>query len=150
VTLTPFADGDTLEFSRKERYKTAELDWRGYSATDSMTKGEYLQNRNQEAIIRLYSSIAEDLMDDMEDAFGEEFYLNGYDPANAKRIHGIESFFSATASAGNGAMTPSATYAGLSCVPGGYGRHLGLGQPAGVAARPGRHAVRLLEPAGRR
>jgi hypothetical protein len=121
VKLTPFADGDTLEFSRKERYKTAELDWRGYSATDSMTKGEYLQNRNQEAIIRLYSSIAEDLMDDMEDAFGEEFYLNGYDPANAKRIHGIESFFSATASAGNGAMTPSATYAGLSCVPGYYG-----------------------------
>lgn len=133
VKLTPFADGDTLEFSRKERYKTAVLDWRGYSATDSMTKGEFLQNRNQEAIIRLYSSIAEDLMDDMEDAFGEEFYIDGSAANNSKRIHGIETFLGATASAGNGAMIPSSTYAGLSCVPGYYG---GTWDSGGLPAWP--------------
>src|ERR1035437_9935989 len=76
VRPTPYADGDTLEFSRKDRNKTAVLDWRGYSATDSMTKGEFLQNRGKQAIINLYSSLSDDLMDDMEDYFGEEFYLN--------------------------------------------------------------------------
>lgn len=121
VRLTPFADGDTLEFSRKDRNKTAGLDWRGYSSTDSMTKGEFLQNRNTEAIVKLYSDISTDLIDDMEEAFGEEFYVNGYAAGNSKRLHGIESFMQASANAGNGAGTPSGTYAGLSCVPGAYG-----------------------------
>lgn len=121
VRLTPFADGDTLEFSRKDRNKTATLDWRGYSATDSMTKGEFLQNRNTEAIIKLYSDISKDLIEDMEDAFGEEFYVNGYAAGNSKRLHGIESFLSAATNAGNGAATPTGSYAGLSCVPGAYG-----------------------------
>jgi hypothetical protein len=121
VRLTPFADGDTLEFSRKDRNKTATLDWRGYSATDSMTKGEFLQNRGTEAIVKLYSDIASDLLDDMEDAFGEEFYVNGYAAGNSKRIHGIESFMQANQNVGNGAATPTGSFAGLSCVPGAYG-----------------------------
>ena len=121
VRLTPFADGDVLSFDRKDRHKTAEIDWRGYSLTDSMTKGEFLQNRSKEAIIKLYSSIATDLMDDAEDFFGEEFYINGNLPQNAKRIHGLETFLAANQNVGNGAGTPTATYAGLSCVPGYYG-----------------------------
>lgn len=121
VKLTPYADGDTLEFSRKDRYKTAALDWRGYSSTDSMTKGEFLQNRSTEAIIKLYDTISQDLIDDMEDAFGEEFYQDGNAPGNSKRLHGIESFMGATANAGNGAATPTGSFAGLSCVPGYYG-----------------------------
>lgn len=121
VRLTPFADGDTQEFSRKDRNKTATLDWRGYAATDSMTKGEFLQNRNTEAIVKLYSEISSDLIEDMEDAFGEEFYVNGYAAGNSKRIHGIESFLSANTSVGNGAGTPTGSFAGLSCVPGAYG-----------------------------
>lgn len=121
VKLEGFADGDTLTFSRKDRYKTATLDWRGYSSTDAMTKGEFLQNRNQEAIIKTYSKIAEDLMDDCEDAFGEEFYVDGEASGNEKRMHGIETFLGATANPGNGVATPTDTYAGLSCVPGYYG-----------------------------
>src|SRR5262245_29212400 len=42
VPLTGFADGDTVTFARQDRHKTAGLDWRGYSAADSMTKGEFL------------------------------------------------------------------------------------------------------------
>lgn len=133
VRLTPFADGDTLEFSRKDRNKTATLDWRGYSATDSMTKGEFLQNRNTEAIVKLYSEISSDLIEDMEDAFGEEAYVNGYAAGNSKRVHGIESFFAANQNVGNGAATPTATYAGLSCVPGNYG---GVWQPGAQPAWP--------------
>lgn len=121
VRLTPFADGDNLTFDRKDRHKTAEVDWRGYALTDSMTKGEFLQNRGKEAIIKLYGTLSADLMDDAEEFFGEEFYLNGNLSVNAKRIHGLETFGAATANAGNGAGTPTASYAGLSCVPGFYG-----------------------------
>jgi hypothetical protein len=121
VNLTPFDDGDTLTFSRKDRYKTAVLDWRGYSVTDGMTKGEFLQNRSKEAIIKLYSEISSNLTDDMEDAFGEEFYIDGTAAQNAKRIHGIESFMQGNVVAGNGTATPTGSFAGLSCVPGNYG-----------------------------
>jgi hypothetical protein len=133
VRLTPFADGDVLTFDRKDRHKTAEIDWRGYSLTDSMTKGEFLQNRDKQAIINLYSSISTDLMDDAEEFFGEEFYLNGNLSQNAKRIHGIETFGAATQSVGNGAGTPTASYAGLSCVPGFYG---GTWTPGSLPAWP--------------
>lgn len=121
VRMTPFADGDTQEFSRKDRNKTAQLDWRGYAASDSMTKGEFLMNRNTEAIVKLYSEIASDLVEDMEEAFGEELYVNGYAAGNSKRVHGIESFLSAAQNAGNGAGTPTGSFAGLSCVPGAFG-----------------------------
>lgn len=121
VKPTPFADGDTLEFSRKDRYKTANLDWRGYSMSDSMTKGEFLQNRGQAAIIKLYSGLAENMMSDIEDSFGEELYVNGYDPNNTKRMHGLESFLGATAQTGTGVGIPTSSYAGLSCVPGAFG-----------------------------
>ncbi len=121
VRPTPFADGDTLEFSRKDRNKTAALDWRGYSMTDSITKGEFLMNRGKEAIVKLFSGIAENLMDDIEDYFGEELYINGYGSGNSKRLHGIESFGTFTANAGNGVGTPGSTYAGLNCAPGTYG-----------------------------
>lgn len=133
IRLTPFADGDTLTFDRKDRHKTANLDWRGYSATDSMTKGEFLQNRSKEAIIKLYSSVSQDLMDDCEDFFGEEFYINGNLSQNAKRIHGIETFMGASQSIGNGAGVPTSSYAGLSCVPGFYG---GTWNPGSLPAWP--------------
>lgn len=134
VHPTPSADGDILVFDRKDRYKTAVLDWRGYVSTDSMTKGEYLKNRGREAIINVYSTSAENLMSDMEATFGDEFYCDGYAPGNAKRIHGFESFFaSATTSSGSGACLPSRTYAGISTVPGFYG---GNWTPGGLVSWP--------------
>ncbi len=131
--LTPYADGDTMDFARKDRFKTATLDWRGYSSGDSMTKGEFLQNRSTEAIIKVYSDISESLMEDMEDAFGEEFYVNGYAAQNSKRMHGIESFMQGSVSAGNGNAIPSGQFAGLQCTPGFYG---GSWDPGTLTAWP--------------
>lgn len=121
VRPTPFADGDVTDVSRKDRNKTAFLDWRGYASGDSITKGEFLQNRGKEAIIKIFSGLADDLMEDIEDYFGEELYINGYGAGNGKRLHGIESFGTATNNPGNGVGTPTATYAGLSCTPGAFG-----------------------------
>ena len=117
-----YADSDTLTFSRRDRWKTAQIDWRGYAITDSMTKQERLENKSVEAIVKLYDGIARNLMDDVEDQFCDEFYINGYGSGNARRIHGIESFLNgATAQAGNFVGVNAATYANLSTVQGNYG-----------------------------
>lgn len=123
IPMVGYADMDTLTFSRKDRWKTAQLDWRGYAATDAMTKRERLINKNTEAIIKVYSEIATSLMEDMEDQFGDELYVDGNATGNSKRIHGLESFFGDTnveASAGY-IYPPSDSYAGLTTTLGNYG-----------------------------
>jgi hypothetical protein len=116
-----YADTDTLTFPRRDRWKTATLPWRGYSLTDSMTKAERLKNKGTEAIINIYDQIARSLMDDMEEAFGDEFYIDGNAAGNAKRMHGIESFLAGTAQAGNFVGVANDSFAGLSTQLGSYG-----------------------------
>jgi hypothetical protein len=117
-----YADADTLTFSRRDRWKTAQLEWRGYAATDAMTKLEKLKNKSTEAIIKIYSEIAPNLMDDLDDQFGDELYIDGNAAGNAKRIHGIESFMANSGAAAAGFIgVPSSTYAGVSCALGNYG-----------------------------
>lgn len=117
-----YTDGDTLTFSRRDRWKTTELDWRGYSVTDAMTKKERLMNKSKEAIIDIYADVGKALMDDIDDQFGEEFYIDGNATGNTKRIHGIESFFGAGSVSPNGYIAfPSDTYANLKTDLGNYG-----------------------------
>lgn len=116
-----YADSDTLTFSRRDRWKTAQLPWRGYAATDSMNKLERLKNKNTEAIIKVYSEIAENLVQDIEDQFGDELYVDGDAAGNTKRIHGAESVFSgATTNAGNFIANSTKLYAGLDTTLGAY------------------------------
>ncbi len=122
--LDGYADGDTLTFARRDRWKTANLGWRGYSMTDSMSKQERLENSGTEAIIKVYSTIATNLVKDMEEAFSEEIYINGYLAANAKRFHGMESIFGYTNSGfsvANYVLAASQTYAGINTQLGSYG-----------------------------
>lgn len=117
-----YADSDTLTFSRRDRWKTAQLDYRGYAATDSMTKLERLKNKNTEAIVKVYSEIAANLMEDMDDQFGDELYIDGNATGNGKRIHGAESWFSVSgASTKQPIGLPNDTYAGLLTTLGNYG-----------------------------
>lgn len=122
-SMQGMADGDTLTFARQNRLKRASLDWRGYAATDSETKKEKLMNKSAEAIITRYSEITKLLLEDMEENFGDEVYIDGNATGNEKRIHGIESFMGTTGSAvtGTPAMAPSDTYAGLATDLGNYG-----------------------------
>jgi hypothetical protein len=120
--LVGYADGDTLTFSRRDRWRTFEQDWRGYSATDAMTKKERLENKGTEAIIKIYSDLGESLMDDINDQFGDEFYIDGNAAGKTKRIHGVESFFGNGGAAAAGYIgSPSDTYGGLSTALGNYG-----------------------------
>lgn len=120
--MVGYQDGDTVTFSRQDRNKTAVQDWRGYSASDAMSKGEFLQNRSNEAIIKLFDTRTQTLLQDVEDQFGEQLYVDGTMTANTKGMHGAETFLNyATQSIGNGFMIPSANYAGINCAPGAYG-----------------------------
>lgn len=122
ASMNGYAPGDTLTFAPTDRHKTAELDWRAYSATDSLNKFERLQNRNTEAIVKMATQIGTFLKDDIQDNFAEELYVDGNATGNTKRIHGIESFFGGSVAATNGYIVqPSDTYAGLSTVLGNYG-----------------------------
>ena len=117
-----FADTDTMSFKRVDRWKTAELDWRGYNSTDAITKMERLKNSSVQAIINTYSEIAKSLLDDMEESFGDELYIDGNAPGNSKRIHGIESFLGAgNTTLGGLVRTPNDNFAGLSTALGAYG-----------------------------
>ena len=121
--LDGYADGDNLIFSRKDRWKSANLGWRGYAMTDAMTKVERLMNSGTEAIVKVYSEIAPNLMRDMEEWFSEEYYIDGTTSANYRRMHGIESFMSGTGT-GSGSspvVTANGTFAGLSCALAAYG-----------------------------
>lgn len=115
-----FADADTQSFPGRDKRKTASLDWRGYTATDSMTKFQRLQNRGTEAIIKLYTNITKELLEDIRDHFCEELYVDGNAAGNLKRIHGLNS---AMGNSGSGTyiLTNSDTYAGLSTTLGSYG-----------------------------
>lgn len=117
-----YADSDTLTFSRRDRWKTAQLEYRGYAATDSMTKLEKLKNKDAEAIVKVYEQVAPSLLEDIDDQFGDELYIDGNASGNSKRIHGISSFMGGTTGASNGyVVTNNDTYAGLSTVLGNYG-----------------------------
>ncbi|NJL70213.1 MAG: phage major capsid protein [Candidatus Competibacteraceae bacterium] len=122
-TMQGHADSDTLSFPRNDLFKRASLDWRGYASTDSMTKKEGLMNKGKEAIINRYAEIGKQLVDDMQESFGDEFYVDGNATGNEKRIHGIESFFGTTGSAivGTTVMNPDDTYADLDTDLGSYG-----------------------------
>lgn len=127
-----YADTDTLSFPRRDRWKTASLTWRGYAITDSMTKGEKLKNKSVQAIINIYDQIAKSILEDMEESFGDELYINGSAAGNAKRIHGLESFLGATQQSGNYVGLPSSTFAGLNCTLGNYGGNWTGTWPTGV------------------
>ncbi len=144
--LFGFADSDTLTFSRRNKWKTANLPWRGYAVTDSMTKKERLMNKGTEAIIKLYSRVSSTLMEDIEDQFADEVYIDGNASGNSKRIHGAESWNAGTqtvnitstssalrsANAADKVVGPADTYAGLSTTLGNYGGTWSGSWPSGT------------------
>lgn len=122
--LIGVADSDTLTFSRQDRHKIAELEWRGYAATDAVTFKEKEMNKGKEAIVNRFEQVSTLLMEDVQEKFGYEPYINGYATGNTKRFHGMESFLGVngtSAVSGSVAMQPSATYAGLATNLGNYG-----------------------------
>jgi hypothetical protein len=114
--------GQTMTFAPVDRFKTAQLEWRGYASTDALYKKEKLMNRSEAQIINLYSETTKLLLNDIKSQFQAEFYIDGNATGNDNRMHGIESFMSSSgASATAPTGTPNDSYSGLTCGLADYG-----------------------------
>lgn len=116
-------------------YQTAYLDWRGYEVTDTISKQEVRQNKDQAAIIRVFDDFEANLKKSIEQELGTQFYNDGYDTTHPDYWHGLKSLFrqnGETLYLNSGVMAarsrndadkvvaPSGSYAELDCALGAF------------------------------
>jgi len=130
-------EGNTGEtqrnFARRNLWKTANLEFRGYQTTDAMYYREFRSNKGPEGIVKVFDKFVQRLETSMTQAFGGEYYVDGSASGNEQSWHGLESMFvlNGTVTATSGAQRtanaadivgyPNDTYAALSTVLGNYG-----------------------------
>lgn len=137
AVIKGYADMDTQSFPRRNRWKNAVLDYRGYSMAEAISKLDELKNRGPAAIVRVLETKVERMIEDFEESFSDELYIDGNASGNGKRIHGIESFLgNTTVSTYQPIAKPSDTYAGLQTDLGQYGGAWGQNPAANETAWP--------------
>jgi len=127
-------NGETpRSFSRQNLWKKAELEYRGYQATDAIFRKELLENRGTNALVNVAGKMSSRLLTSIEQYLSQEVYIDGNAAGNELRYHGLESFFGVngtlnvadgtqrTANAADPFGYPSDTYAGLNTGLGYYG-----------------------------
>lgn len=140
--------GETARnFARKNLWKTAQLEHRGYQVTDAMYMREFEENSGKAGIVKVYDNFVERLTKSLKHALGTQYYLDGNAAGNELMWHGLESLFTATqtinistgaartANAADKVMYPNTTYAALSTALGAYGgaNESGYVWPEGIA-----------------
>ena len=144
-------EGNTGEtqrnFARRNLWKTANLEFRGYQTTDAMYYREFRSNKGPEGIVKVFDNFVQRLETSMTQAFGGEYYVDGSASGNEQSWHGLESMFvlNGTVNSTSGAQRsanaadivgyPNDSYAALSTVLGNYGGENESGQywPDGIA-----------------
>lgn len=127
-------NGETpRSFARQNLWKKAELEYRGYQATDVLYRKELLENRGTSALVNVASKMSSRLLTSIEQYLSQEVYIDGNAAGNELRYHGLESFLGndGTITVSSGAKRsanaadpfgyPTDTYAGLSTELGYYG-----------------------------
>ncbi len=154
-------DGTTPRtFAPANLWKVANIEYRGYQATDSITKKERKENRGKNALIPLLKNMKKRLQTSIMETIANQVYIDGEATGNTKKFHGLNSMFgvsnNGTADIGydhrnatamtenpldgstandelNIVMVPSDTFYGLSTVLGNYGGSMNSGTwPDGV------------------
>lgn len=147
-TLVGSTGQNVRNFTQKNLWKKAELPYRGYEATDAISKKEFLSNRGKEAVVKVYQRFVSRLRESIKQGLGPEYYVDGNASGNEQSWHGFESMFGIngtvtittgaqrTANAADIVGYPSDTYANLSTVLGNYGgsQESGSVWPQGVAS----------------
>ena len=144
-------EGNTGEtqrnFARRNLWKTASLEFRGYQTTDSMYYREFRSNKGPEGVVKVFDNFVERLETSLTQGLGGEYYVDGSASGNEQSWHGLESIFvlNGTVDSTSGAQRsanaadivgyPNDTYAALSTVLGNYGGENESGQywPDGIA-----------------
>ena len=86
--------GETARnFVRKNLWKVANQEFRGYQATDSMFYREFLENKGPEGIIKVYDNFADRIMTSVKQSLGTEYYVDGAASGYEQSWHGLESMF---------------------------------------------------------
>lgn len=127
-------NGETpRSFARQNLWKRAELDYRGYQATDSLYRKEMLENRGSSALINVAGKMSSRLLTSIEQYLSQEVWIDGNASGNELRYHGLESFLGnngtinvtdgsqRTANAADPFGFPTDTYANLNTQLGFYG-----------------------------
>lgn len=112
-----------LSFPQRDKRKVASFDMRGYVVSQGLSEWSLIQNQGPEAIINLYASIGEELLDDIRYGFNKELIqTDGYAVGNETKVCGLESMFGNTGSLiNNKVLSPSDTYGTLSTALAAYG-----------------------------
>jgi len=127
-------NGETpRSFARQNLWKKAELEYRGYQATDMILRKELLENRGTNALVNVAGKMSSRLLTSIEQYLSQEVYIDGNAAGNELRYHGLESFLGVdgtlnvatgaqrTANAADPFGAPKDTYASLSTELGYYG-----------------------------
>ena len=145
--------GETARnFARKNLWKTANLEMRGYQTTDSMYYREFKSNSGEEGIIKVFDNFVQRLETSIEQSLAGEYFVDGEASGNSQGWHGLETMFGidgdnhtvddsgvagprSSFDAGDYVAAPSATYAGIKTDLGTYGgaQESTAGWPNGVA-----------------
>ena len=148
-------EGNTGEtqrnFTRRNLWKTANLEYRGYQVTDSMYYREFRSNRGEEGVVKVFEKFVDRLETSITQGLGGEYSVDGAASGNEQSWHGLETMFGATetthisttptvsrgsANAADAVGFPAATYAGLTTGLGDYGgeNESTVVWPKGIAA----------------
>lgn len=111
----PYVDAAARQTLQRNNYwQEAELDWCAYDWREGLSKMDLLKNQaGPTQIIDMMKSTISGQTEGFQRQFAIDFYKDGNLGANLGRIHGIESFFGAGSTLGNGVFNPDDTYAGL-------------------------------------
>jgi len=106
-------EGNTGEtqrnFVRRNLWKTAYQEFRGYQATDSMYYREFLSNRGPEGIVKVYDNFTDRLTTSIKQALGSEYYRDGAVTGYETSWHGLETLFNCSTTRGTSASNQTIT-----------------------------------------
>lgn len=122
--LTPLADGDTNTFTQINKRKQASIPMRALVVTQALNIFNKLQNQGESALVKLWSNIVKELLDDARFQFNAKLLnIDGNSASTNTDIHGMASLFnnSGVNTANNRTYATNGTYAGVSQTLGVFG-----------------------------
>jgi len=118
------ADGGVLDFANHDAFRQLSHDWRGYVATDTLSKKQRAMNSGQQALINLFQTKSNRLTKAVRDNFSGELFKDGEASGRENCVHGLETFLEyGSCVVADLIASPSDTYGlgELSTVPGNQG-----------------------------
>lgn len=105
------SDGGVIDFSNHDAFRQLSIDWRGYIATDTLTKKQNAMNSGDEALINLFQTKSNRLTKSIQNNFAGEMYRDGSSAGRENAIHGCETVLAETTPAATDRLaTPNDTY----------------------------------------